>query len=609
MTSQPDTAVLDADHDTQIVNIAAYLFTPLDRLPERRETLRTLCKSLRVKGTILLSPEGINLFMAGSRDSVDELLTYLRSDPLLAELNPKESYSRSQPFSRLLVKLKREIIAFGVEGVEPEKYTSKKIAAKELKQWLDEGRPVTLLDTRNDYEVELGTFENALPIGVDHFRDFPAAVRQLPEDLKEQPIVMFCTGGIRCEKAGPFMEQEGFQDIFQLDGGILKYFEECGGEHYDGDCFVFDHRVALNPQLEETATVQCFACQHPLTVEDQQSDYYKVSVSCPYCWMSPDDLPVITHADRESTIQSLCDPLPGSQPYTNERPLNAPARYDGWTLLDFLCEFHSHIDREQWRRTCDAELIRDRGRFLTADCEIRGGQRLIRLEPDTVEPDVNPNIGVIEWTDDYAVFNKPAPLPIHPCGRFNRNSMSEILHRAFPDVYLKPAHRLDANTTGLIVFSRSREIAKKIQPQFERGIAKKNYLCRVVGHPAWEETVSTQPISNAPAENGFRIVDEEAGDPAETHFRLLLTFENGEALVEAKPVTGRTNQIRVHLWDLGHAIVGDPAYRPSQQLGETQTLTTQDPPMCLHAYRLSLKHPRTGDEIAFETNRPSWADV
>ena len=222
-TSHVPSLARDESRDC-FINIAAYLFTSLDRLPERREELRSLCRSQHLKGTILLSPEGINLFMAGRRGGIDRLVGHLRSDPLLAGLDVKESFSDRQPFRRLLVKLKKEIIAFGVKSVDPRTKPSKKLPPRELKQWLDEGRPFTLLDTRNDYEVDLGTFENSRPIGVGHFRDFPAAVATLPDELKHQPIVMFCTGGIRCEKAGPFMEQAGFREIYQLDGGILKYF-------------------------------------------------------------------------------------------------------------------------------------------------------------------------------------------------------------------------------------------------------------------------------------------------------------------------------------------------------------------------------------------------
>jgi len=143
------------------------------------------------------------------------------------------------------------------------------------------GRPVTLFDTRNDYEVKLGTFKGALPAGIDTFREFPEAVRRLPEHLKHQPIVTFCTGGIRCEKAAPFMEREGFNNIYQLEGGILKYFEEVGSDHYDGECFVFDQRVGVDPGLHETASTQCFVCQTPLTAQEQADERYVSHVSCP----------------------------------------------------------------------------------------------------------------------------------------------------------------------------------------------------------------------------------------------------------------------------------------------------------------------------------------
>jgi len=591
-----------------VVNIAAYLFAPLDRLPERRAELRAVCASQHLKGTILLSPEGINLVLAGPRAGIDQLVSHLRSDPLLASLDPKESVSDHQPFSRLLVKLKKEIIAFGIEGVRPGDYTSPKLPPKELKKWLDEGRPLTLLDTRNDYEVRLGTFENALPIGVSHFRDFPAAVRKLPPELKQQPIVMFCTGGIRCEKAGPFMEQEGFQQVYQLEGGILKYFEECGGDHYTGDCFVFDRRVALNPRLEETAATQCYACQQPLTVEDQQSEHYVPGVSCPSCWKWPAEQPAVTLAEREALLSAACDPLPGSAPATNERPLNVPARYDRWTLIDFLCARHPHIAREEWLTIIGRGHLRDRDGALSADFIVRGGQRLARLEPDTIEPEVNAAIRIVAWEDDYVVFDKPAPLPMHPCGRFHRNSMTEILARAFPEEHLTPAHRLDANTTGLVVFARSHHAAKAIQPQFKRGLAGKTYLCRVAGHPAWNDTTSRQPIARTPSGNGFRVIDRDTGDAAETEFRVLSRLENGESLVEAVPRTGRTNQIRVHLWDLRHPIVGDPVYLADMKLGDRQTLSPADPPMCLHAWRLTFEYGPDREWRRYETARPAWAE-
>lgn len=266
-----------------VLNIATYKFVQLTGLDGRRDQLRTLASELGLRGTILLSEEGINLFVAGRPDAVRGLVAELESDLEIGPLEVKESFSDRQPFSRMLVKVKKEIIAFGVAGIDPVNAPASKISPQELKAWLDAGKPVWLLDVRNDYEVRLGTFDNATAIGVDHFRHFPTAVDGLPEAMKDEPIVMFCTGGIRCEKAGPFMQQAGFREIYQLEGGILKYFEECGEAHYHGECFVFDKRVALDTNLQETPTTICFACQHPLTAEEQQSPDYIVAERCPYC--------------------------------------------------------------------------------------------------------------------------------------------------------------------------------------------------------------------------------------------------------------------------------------------------------------------------------------
>lgn len=235
-----------------IVNIAAYRFAELENLAKLRTELLELCLQADLRGTVLLSPEGINVFAAGTRAGIDQLLTRLRQIPGLAELEIKESFSHERPFKRMRIKIKPEIIVFGIDGIAPQRYTSRRLAPQELKRWLDEGRPVTLLDTRNNFEYETGTFQNAIRIGIEDFRNFPAAVSRLPDDLKQQPVVTFCTGGIRCEKATPYLEREGFQDVYQLDGGILKYFEECGGAHYQGTCFVFDERVALDASLQAT---------------------------------------------------------------------------------------------------------------------------------------------------------------------------------------------------------------------------------------------------------------------------------------------------------------------------------------------------------------------
>ena len=589
-----------------VVNIAAYKFAAIKDLKELRRRLRKRCVRWGVKGTILLSTEGINLFVAGSRQSINKLLAELRAIEGLDDLPIKESLSDRQPFNRMLVRIKQEIIAFGVEGIDPANAPSPKLPAVQLKRWLDEGRAVTLLDTRNDYEVKLGTFRDALPIGVDNFRDFPDAVEQLPSELKEQPIVMFCTGGIRCEKAGPFMERSGFKNVYQLDGGILKYFAECGGDHYDGECFVFDQRVALDPQLQETETTQCYVCQEPLTAEDQQSPKYIPGESCPFCFKAPEERLAVTIEQREAAIRRVTTPLPGSEPYANKRPIKVPQRFDGFTLIDFLNQCLPHIDRAEWEAIIAANQMANDSRPVAADHVVRPGDRYLHLLPGTIEPDVNADIRVIYEDKSILVINKPAPLAMHAGGRFNRNTLAHIMCEAYRPEVPRAAHRLDANTTGVVVMSRTRHIAGKLQPQFERQEVKKAYIARVCCHPPDNEFCSDAPISATAGPSGVRSIDE-GGLESRTEFTTLARLADGTALVEARPITGRTHQIRLHLWYLGMPIHGDRLYLPARQLGETQTLELGDPPLCLHARRIEFTHPLTDKRTRFEAPLPTWA--
>ncbi|MVW78007.1 sulfurtransferase [Bordetella sp. 02P26C-1] len=243
---------------SNVVNIAAYKFVPLDELPVLRAEMLARAQAAELKGTILLAEEGINLFLAGSATGIESWLQWLQSDPRFAELEVKYSYSDHVPFRKMLVKIKREIIRMNHPAIQPRAGRAPAVAPTTLARWLeqgqdDEGRPIVMLDTRNAFEVDEGTFEGAIDWRIDRFTQFPEAVLANRDSLEGKTVVSFCTGGIRCEKAAIFMAEAGIDHVYQLDGGILKYFEETGGRGFKGNCFVFDERVALDPSLAPTA--------------------------------------------------------------------------------------------------------------------------------------------------------------------------------------------------------------------------------------------------------------------------------------------------------------------------------------------------------------------
>ncbi len=235
-----------------IANIAAYKFVSLHERETLRETLRQQCIEGGLRGTILLAPEGINLFLAGTEPAIEYFLVTLRSDARFADIDAKWSWSDDVPFKRLRIKLKKEIVTFRTSGINPLSAPAPVLSPAELKRWYDEGREFVILDTRNDWEYRAGTFDNAINPQLNNFCEFPQATEGL-DALKQKTIVTFCTGGIRCEKAAPLLRQQGFHDVYQLQGGILKYFEACGGAHWTGNCVVFDERGMLDTQLRPAA--------------------------------------------------------------------------------------------------------------------------------------------------------------------------------------------------------------------------------------------------------------------------------------------------------------------------------------------------------------------
>lgn len=237
-----------------ILNVSAYKFVPLDDCALLRERLLADAQASSLKGTILLAEEGINLFLAGQAEALRGFLARLQSDPRLGDLPIKESWSETQPFQRMLVKVKREIIRMNHPTIRPAQGRAPAVDALTLRRWLDqghddEGQPVVTLDTRNAFEVDHGTFENAIDWRIDKFSEFPQAAQDHLQDLQGKTVVSFCTGGIRCEKAAIYLREVGVARVLQLEGGILRYFEEAGGAHYQGACFVFDEREALDPTL------------------------------------------------------------------------------------------------------------------------------------------------------------------------------------------------------------------------------------------------------------------------------------------------------------------------------------------------------------------------
>lgn len=243
----------------EILNVSAYKFVPLDDCSALRERLLSDARASGLKGTILLAGEGINVFLAGEVEALRGFLVRLQSDPRLAGLPVKESWSDTQPFQRMLVKVKREIIRMNHPTTQPFEGRAPAVDALTLRRWLDQGhddqgQPVVTLDTRNAFEVDHGTFEHAIDWRINKFSEFPQAVQEHLQDLQGKTVVSFCTGGIRCEKAALYLREVGVERVLQLEGGILRYFEEAGGAHYQGTCFVFDEREALDPSLAPAVT-------------------------------------------------------------------------------------------------------------------------------------------------------------------------------------------------------------------------------------------------------------------------------------------------------------------------------------------------------------------
>jgi len=264
---------------------ALYHFTRLADYEELKTPLQDMCEMLGIKGTLLLAHEGINGTIAGTDNAIEQLLAFLKADPRLKSLEHKESRTDKMPFYRMKTRLKREIVTMGVNGIDPNNIVGTYVDPKDWNELISDP-DVVLIDTRNDYEVEIGTFQGALNPNTQTFREFPQWVENNRDKLNKPKVAMFCTGGIRCEKASSFMRLNGFNEVYHLKGGILKYLETQpeSDSLWDGDCFVFDQRVAVTHGLEQSDYDQCYACRYPITENEKKSAHYIKGVSCHRCY-------------------------------------------------------------------------------------------------------------------------------------------------------------------------------------------------------------------------------------------------------------------------------------------------------------------------------------
>ena len=290
------------------LTIAFYQFITLDNKNSIQEKIQIFCGVNNIKGTILLADEGINGTISGRENNIRNFLQFVKKESFLSgifsQLEHKESWATKNPFYRMKVRLKKEIVALGVDGVSPTKKVGKYVKPEDWNNLISDPNTI-IIDTRNNYEVDIGTFKNAINPNIATFRELPNFVENNLKPKTRKKIAMFCTGGIRCEKATSLMIKKGFQDVYHLKGGILKYLEIIDKDKslWEGECFVFDERVAVTHGLNEGKYDQCYACRHPLSPDEMKSTYYIKHISCPYCYNKLTDKKKSSVIERQKQIE------------------------------------------------------------------------------------------------------------------------------------------------------------------------------------------------------------------------------------------------------------------------------------------------------------------
>ncbi len=288
---------------SKVIVTALYHFVTLENYQALRQPLLNVMLDSGVKGTLLLASEGINGTIAGEQSGMDKVLDWLRADDRLKDFGSKHSYTDENPFYRTKVKLKKEIVTMGVQGIDPKNKTGRYVRPEDWNDLISDPETI-LIDTRNDYEYQIGSFKNAINPNTDTFREFPEYVKQNLDPAKNKKVAMFCTGGIRCEKSTAYLIEQGFEEVYHLQGGVLQYLEDVDQEDslWEGECFVFDNRVAVNHALEKGSYEQCFACRYPITEQEMQNEHYIEGVSCPRCFDKISEQQKRRYAERQRQI-------------------------------------------------------------------------------------------------------------------------------------------------------------------------------------------------------------------------------------------------------------------------------------------------------------------
>ena len=414
-------------------------------------------------------------------------------------------------------------------------------------------------------------------------------VARLLEKLRSQPGLEAIEGRLRALHYQPFkrLVVRVTEDITESVVDDLDCVESTGMMPACGACLA----ATLGPRSGESGG---------LVNRDSE-------MTCPECGERPLARRALVLEERQRRMRAAVTPLPGRQPFDHFKPVRIPPESDGGTLLEALCSMVPHVPAIEWGRECDRGRLVDAGyQVVTSDHGVRAGEEYWHQFPGVLEPDVDGGVILLHEDEALAVLNKPAPLPMHAGGRYFRNTLVHILNAAYYPQTPRPAHRLDANTTGIVVVARTRLFAGLLQAQFARGEVKKHYLVRVEGTPALDQFQCDAPIGSTSGVLGSRAVDLAGGRPAHTEFRVLQRGSDGTTLLEARPLTGRTHQIRVHLWHLGLPVCGDPLYQRGHRLGQVPTLAIGDPPLCLHAGRIEFVHPLIRTPVEFRAPAPAW---